>query len=160
MEQWGELWQVTLAHEKTQAMVPGPRAPSMQSQDSCFLEARICHSRITSRFWACLWTVAVARQTSLRVSALRRVVNTLYARGILTLYREQMHPCMDSGSLSWMSSRYPLAETGCSAAVSPATGGQREGPAGASTGDVTGVPSGCDGTIGVPQDSGAEGFSP
>ncbi|XP_063854385.1 uncharacterized protein LOC135096635 [Scylla paramamosain] len=46
----------------------------------------------------------VARQTSLRVSALRRMANTLDPRGILTLYRAQIRPCMEYGALSWMSS--------------------------------------------------------
>ena len=47
----------------------------------------------------------VARQTSLRVSALRRMADTLNPQGILTLYKaQQIRPCMDYGALSWMSS--------------------------------------------------------
>ena len=61
----------------------------------------------------CLWTVslrfdlhiaAIARQTSLRVSALRRMADTLDPQGILTLYKAQVRPCMEYGALSWMSS--------------------------------------------------------
>ncbi|XP_050714130.1 uncharacterized protein LOC126997114 [Eriocheir sinensis] len=46
----------------------------------------------------------VARQTSQRVSALRRVAGSLDPRGILTLYKAQIRPCMEYGALSWMSS--------------------------------------------------------
>ncbi|XP_050691049.1 uncharacterized protein LOC126982766 [Eriocheir sinensis] len=46
----------------------------------------------------------VARQTSQRVSALRRVAGSLDPRGILTLYKAQIRHCMEDGALSWMSS--------------------------------------------------------
>ncbi|MPD05272.1 hypothetical protein E2C01_101005 [Portunus trituberculatus] len=47
---------------------------------------------------------AVAHQASLRVSALRRMAGSLDSRGILTLYKAQIRPCMEYGALSWMSS--------------------------------------------------------
>ena len=46
---------------------------------------------------------AVARQTSQRVPALRRVAGSLDSRGILTLYKAQIRPCMEYGALAWMS---------------------------------------------------------
>ena len=46
----------------------------------------------------------VARQTSLRVSALRRMSDTLDPRDILTLNKTQISPCMEYGALTWMSS--------------------------------------------------------
>ena len=43
---------------------------------------------------------AIAHQTSLRVSALRRIADTLDPRGILTLYKVQIRPCMEYGALT------------------------------------------------------------
>ncbi|XP_063876074.1 uncharacterized protein LOC135109024 isoform X3 [Scylla paramamosain] len=48
--------------------------------------------------------MSVARQTSRRVSALRRVTGSLDSRGILTLYKAQIRPCMKCGALTCMSS--------------------------------------------------------
>ena len=45
----------------------------------------------------------MAHQTSQRVSALRRVAGNLDSRGILTLYKAQIRPCMEYGALTWMS---------------------------------------------------------
>lgn len=45
----------------------------------------------------------LACQTSLRVSTLRRVANTLDALCILTHYRAQIRPCIEYSALSWMS---------------------------------------------------------
>ena len=47
---------------------------------------------------------AVVRQTSLRVSTLRRMVDTLDPRDILTLYKAQIRPCIGYVALTWMSS--------------------------------------------------------
>ncbi|KAG0723849.1 hypothetical protein GWK47_041839 [Chionoecetes opilio] len=47
---------------------------------------------------------AAVHQVSLRVSVLRRVAGSLDSRGILTLYKAQIRPCMEYGALSWMSS--------------------------------------------------------
>ena len=47
---------------------------------------------------------AVARQTSQRVSALRRMAGNLDFHGILTLYKAQIRPCMEYDVLIWMSS--------------------------------------------------------
>ena len=47
---------------------------------------------------------AVARQTYLQVSALRRMADTLDPRGSPTLYKAQIRPCMEYGALTWMSS--------------------------------------------------------
>ncbi|XP_045133326.1 uncharacterized protein LOC123517380 [Portunus trituberculatus] len=49
---------------------------------------------------------SVARQTSQRVSALRRMAGSLDSRGILTFYRAQIRPCMEYGALTWMSSAH------------------------------------------------------
>ena len=46
---------------------------------------------------------SVARQTSQRVTALRQVAGSLDSRGILTLYKAQIRPCMEYGALAWMS---------------------------------------------------------
>ena len=46
----------------------------------------------------------VARQASLRVSALRRVAGLLDKRGILLLYKAQVRPYLEYGTLTWMSS--------------------------------------------------------
>lgn len=43
---------------------------------------------------------SVARQTSQRVSALRGVAGSLNPRGILTLYKAQIHLYMEYGALS------------------------------------------------------------
>ncbi|XP_050687365.1 uncharacterized protein LOC126980953 isoform X2 [Eriocheir sinensis] len=47
---------------------------------------------------------AVARQASLRVSALRRVAGSLDPRGILTLFKAQIRPYLEYGALCWMAS--------------------------------------------------------
>ena len=47
---------------------------------------------------------AVAHQASLRVSALCRLASSLDFRGILTLHKAQMQPCMKYNALSLMSS--------------------------------------------------------
>ncbi|XP_063843941.1 uncharacterized protein LOC135090806 [Scylla paramamosain] len=47
---------------------------------------------------------AAAHQASLQVSALRRMAENLDSRGILTLYKAQIRPCMEYSALSWMSS--------------------------------------------------------
>ena len=42
-----------------------------------------------------------ARQISQHVSALRRMAGSLDSRGIMTLYRAQIRPCMKYGALIW-----------------------------------------------------------
>ena len=41
----------------------------------------------------------VAHQISQRVSAIRRIASNLDSRGIITLYRSQIHSCMEYGAL-------------------------------------------------------------
>ena len=114
VEQWGEMWQVSFAPEKTQAMVisRSPGASQAVSGQLCFggkslpLQEHIKILGVTVdrglRFNH--HVTAVARQASLRVSALRRVAGSLNPRGILTLYRAQIRPYLEYGALSWMSS--------------------------------------------------------
>ena len=47
---------------------------------------------------------AVARQTSQRIYALRRIAGNLDAHGIFILYKAQIRPRMAYGALTWMSS--------------------------------------------------------
>ena len=47
---------------------------------------------------------SAASQISQRVSALRRVAGSLDSRGILTLYKAQIRPCMKHSALTGMSS--------------------------------------------------------
>ncbi|XP_045118199.1 uncharacterized protein LOC123508528 [Portunus trituberculatus] len=114
VEQWGEVWQVNFAPEKTQAMVIS-RSPDASHAVSGKLRfggkclplqdyikiLGVCVDR-SLRFDRHI--AGIARQTSLRVSALRRMADTLDPRGTLTLYKAQIRPCMEYGALSWMSS--------------------------------------------------------
>ncbi|XP_063854308.1 uncharacterized protein LOC135096605 [Scylla paramamosain] len=108
------MWQVNFAPEKTQAMViswsPGTsHAVSGQLRfggKSLPLQEyiKILGVSVDRGLRFDHHIAVVARQTSLRVSALGRMTNTLDPRGILTLYRTQIRPCMEYGALSWMSS--------------------------------------------------------
>ena len=51
------------------------------------------------RFCCC----SSSRSTSQRVSALRKVAGNLDSRGILTLYKAQIRPCIEYAALTWMS---------------------------------------------------------
>jgi len=114
VEQWGELWQVNFAPEKTQAMVisRSPGASHAVSGQLCFggkslpLQdyIKILGVAVDRSLRFDHHIAGVARQTSLRVSALRRMADTLDPRGILTLYKAQIRPCAEYGALSWMSS--------------------------------------------------------
>ena len=114
VEQWGELWQVNFAPEKTQAMVIS-RSPGALHAVSGLLRfggnslplqdcIKILGVSVDRSLRFDHHIAAVARQTSLRVSALRRMADTLNPQGILTLYKAQIRPCMEYGALSWMSS--------------------------------------------------------
>ena len=114
VEQWGELWQVNFAPEKTQAMVIS-RSPGASHAVSGQLHfggqnlplqdhIKILGVSVDRSLRFDHHTAAVARQTSLRVSALRRMAAVLDPHGILTLYKAQIRPCMEYGVLSWMSS--------------------------------------------------------
>ena len=113
VEHWGEIWQVNLAPEKTNAIIisRSPQAAMEVSGKLRFagkilplqdyikiLGVNVDHSLRFDHHIA-----AVTHQTSLRVSALRRMTSTLDPRGILTLYRAQIRPCMEYAALSWMS---------------------------------------------------------
>ena len=114
VEQWGERWQVCFAPEKTQAMVisRSPGASQAVTGQLYFggkslpLQEHIKVLGVTVdrglRFD--VHVGAVARQASLRVSALRRMAGTLDPRGIVTLYKAQILPYLEYGCLSWMSS--------------------------------------------------------
>ena len=114
VEQWGEVWQVNFAPEKTQAMVIS-RSPGASHAVSGQLRfgdkslplqdyVKILGVSVDRSLRFDHHIAGVARQTSLRVSALRRMADTLDPRGILTLYKAQIRPCMEYGALSWMSS--------------------------------------------------------
>ena len=114
VEQWGELWQVNFAPEKTQAMVIS-RSPGASYAVSGHLRfggkclplqdhIKILGVSVDRNLRFDHHIAGIARQTSLRVSALRRVADTLDPRGILTLYKAQIRPCMEYGALTWMSS--------------------------------------------------------
>lgn len=114
VEQWGEMWQVNFAPEKTQAMVISRSlgASHAVAGELCFggkdlpLQdyIKILGVSVDRSLRFDHHIAAVTRQTSLRVSALRRVANTLDPQGIRTLYKAQIRPCMEYGALSWMSS--------------------------------------------------------
>ena len=112
-EEWGKLWQVNFAPDKTHAMVisRSPAAPQAVEGQLRFegvrlpLEDKIKILGVAFdqelRFKQHI--TSVARQTSQRVSALRRIASSLDSQGILTLYKAQIRPCMEYGALTWMS---------------------------------------------------------
>ncbi|KAG0723830.1 hypothetical protein GWK47_005372 [Chionoecetes opilio] len=55
--------------------------PLKPSQDDCVLEAKDCRSRITLRFWDCLWTVAYASITTLLLLSTRSLCACLSCGG-------------------------------------------------------------------------------
>ena len=112
-EEWGRVWQVDFAPNKTHAMVisRSPAAPQAVEGQLRFEGVRlplqenikILGVTIDRELRYDQHITSVARQTSQRVSALRRVAGSLDSRGILTLYKAQIRPCMEYGALAWMS---------------------------------------------------------
>ena len=135
MEQWGKLWEDNFAPEKTLVMVIsrspvaahtvlgglrfGDKSPSLQDCIKILGVSVDCSLRFNHHI------AAIARQTSLRVSALRRMVDTLGSRGILILYEAQMRPYMEYGGCPDLNveCRRPHTETERCAEASSATGG-------------------------------------
>ncbi|MPC51428.1 putative protein in type-1 retrotransposable element R1DM [Portunus trituberculatus] len=114
VEQWGEVWQVNFAPKKTQAMVisRSPDASHVVSGELRFGGKCLPFQDYIKILGVCVdrslrfdhHIAGIARQTSLRVSALRRMADTLDPRGTLTLHKALIRPCMEYGALSWMSS--------------------------------------------------------
>ena len=112
-EEWGKVWQGDFAPNKTHAMVisRSPAAPQAVEGQLRFGDVRlplqdnikILGVTIDQELRFDQHIKSVARQTSQRVSALRRVAGSLDSRGILTLYKAQIRPCMEYGALTWMS---------------------------------------------------------
>ena len=110
------MWEVIFALDKTHAMMVSSSLPPHRPwKDNYGLRASSCLSRDTLR--PCMGvtvdrtklrydthTTSLASQTSQRESPLRRATDSLDLRGILTLYQEQICPCMDYDALTWMSS--------------------------------------------------------
>ncbi len=113
IKELGEQWQVNFAPNKTQAMVVSRSTTALHE-----MEGRVWfgdtalpledHIRILGvdvdrklRFGLHLQTIA--RQASLRVSALRRIASFLDSRRILLLYKAQIRPYLEYAALSWMS---------------------------------------------------------
>ena len=113
-EEWGALWQVNFAPEKTHAMVVSRSPAATQAVEGQLRfgdvqlplqdNIKILGVAIDRELRYDQHLASVARQTSQRVSALRRVASNLDPQGILTLYKAQIRPCMEYGALTWMSS--------------------------------------------------------
>ncbi|XP_050714148.1 uncharacterized protein LOC126997138 [Eriocheir sinensis] len=113
-EEWGKLWQVNFAPDKTHAMVVSRSPAATQGVEGQLRfgdvqlplqdNIKVLGITIDQELRYDQHIATVARQTSQRVSALRRVAGSLDPRGILTLYKAQIRPCMEYGALSWMSS--------------------------------------------------------
>ena len=114
VEEWGEAWQTSFAPEKTQAMVISRSPAASQAIAGKLLFGGVSlplqdHIKILGvtadqglRYDR--HVSAVASQASQRVSALRRMANTLDPRGVLTLYKAQIRPLLEYGALTFMSS--------------------------------------------------------
>ena len=112
-EEWGKAWQVDFAPNKTHAMVVS-RSPAASQAVEGQLQfegvrlplqdtIKVLGITIDRELRYDQHITTVARRTSQRVSALRRVAGSLDSRGILTLYKAQIRPCMEYGALAWMS---------------------------------------------------------
>ncbi|MPC68001.1 hypothetical protein E2C01_062190 [Portunus trituberculatus] len=131
VEQWGEVWQVNFAPEKTQAMVisRSPDASQAVSGELCFGGKCLPLQDYIKILGVCVdcslhfdnHIAGIVHQTSLRVSALRRMADTLEPQSTLTLYKAQIRPCMEY-------------------AASPETYDHRGRRAAPSTTDITGTP--------------------
>lgn len=98
VEQWGEMWQVNFAPEKTQAMVNSRSTGAAHAVWGLLRFGGKCLSLLDCTSIKILGVsvdyslcfdhriVTVACQTSLLVFALRSMVETLEPRGTLTLY--------------------------------------------------------------------------
>ena len=114
VEEWGEVWQTSFAPEKTQAMVISRSPAASQAISGRLLfggvslplqeHIKILGVTVDQGLRYDHHVNALACQASQRVSALRRMADTLDPRGVLTLYKAQIRPCMEYGALSWMSS--------------------------------------------------------
>uniref|UniRef100_A0A0P4VX79 Uncharacterized protein n=1 Tax=Scylla olivacea TaxID=85551 RepID=A0A0P4VX79_SCYOL len=112
--EWGEAWQVSFAPEKTQAMVISRSPAASPAVSGCLFfgdqtlplqeHVKLLGVTVDCGLRFDRHVAAVAHQVSQRVSALRRMSGNLDSRGILTLYKAQIRPCMEYSALSWMSS--------------------------------------------------------
>ena len=115
-EEWGKVWQVTFAPDKTHAMVISRSPAASQAVEGLLRfegeqltlqeHIKILGVTMDRELRYDTHITSVARQTSQRVSALRRVAGSLDSRGILNLYKAQIRPCMEYGALTWMSSAH------------------------------------------------------
>ncbi len=114
IEEWGKRWQVNFAPEKTQAMVVSRSPAASQAVAGRVLfggvtlplkdDIRILGVDLDKELRFDRHLKHIARQASLRVSALRRIASLLDKRGILLLYKAQIRPYLEYGALTWMSS--------------------------------------------------------
>ncbi|MPC91667.1 RNA-directed DNA polymerase from mobile element jockey [Portunus trituberculatus] len=110
--EWGETWQVDFTPEKTQAMVISRSPAASLAVSGCLClggqilplqeSIKVLGVTVDCGLRFDRHVTAVAHQASLRVSALCRMAGSLDSRGILTLYKAQIRPCMEYGALSWM----------------------------------------------------------
>ena len=111
---WGTIWQVNFASDKTQAMIisrsPAAKA-AMRDKLSINNEAIPLQDHISILgidVDECLrfdkHINKICQQASLKVSALRRIAKYLDPKGLLTLYKAQVRPHLEYASHSWLSS--------------------------------------------------------
>ncbi len=107
------MWQISFAPKKTQAMVIS-RSPDASQRVARQLyfggkslplqnHVKVLGVSVDRGLRFDHHIAPIANQASLRVSAQRRVAPSLDSRGILTLYKAQIRPCLEYGALSWMS---------------------------------------------------------
>ena len=94
----GKVWQVEFAPNKTHPMLVS-RSPAASQA----VEGQLQFEGVRLPLQDIIKVLGVARQTSQRVSAFRRVAGSLDSRGILILYKAHIRPCMEYGALAWMS---------------------------------------------------------
>ena len=110
---WGDRWQVTLAPEKTQAMLISRRQdianlPALQIKlDGRTLPLHNSISILGVEFDAGLsfanHTKKVAKNAAWKLSCVRRISHLLDAKGVEVLYKSQVRPLMEYSPLSWSS---------------------------------------------------------
>ena len=114
IQEWGTLWQVNFAPDKTQAMVISrspAAATAMRDKITMHIEAIPLQDHISIlgveideelRFQKHIRKVC--QMASLKVSALRRMAKFLDNQGLMTLYKAQVRPHLEYAALAWMSS--------------------------------------------------------
>ena len=114
IQEWGALWQVNFAPEKTQAMVIS-RSPAAKAtmRDKITMNGEalpildhisILGVDIDEELRFDKHITKICHMASLKVTALRRMANTLDPRGLITLYKAQVRPHLEYAALAWLSS--------------------------------------------------------